>query len=152
MTDASPSKSMMTDGFLSDDISDRIREMRSKCVAWFAHATNVNRLAQRIVTTRINIHTKDAFSDNRVLALLLMYRALSNFQGTILMAERGMIVEARTLARSCVESTLCLAGVKADPDFWRALLRDDLASKKVRGKLILNCAHGLNGKRVAPSR
>jgi hypothetical protein len=32
--------------------------------------------------------------------MLLFTRTLSNFQGVILMAERGMIVEARTLARS----------------------------------------------------
>jgi hypothetical protein len=40
---------------------------------------------------------------------LLFVRVLSNFQGAILMAERGAIVEVRTLARTCLETVFALA-------------------------------------------
>ena len=128
---------VLKNGYLSADLTSHIAKIRAHCAPWFEHAERLNQLAQRIATTQSDITSDTGLADARLLALMLQNRALSNFQGTILMTERGMIVEARTLARSCLESALCLAGIGADPEHWRSMLHDELASKKARGKFIL---------------
>ncbi len=69
--------------------------------------------------------------DNRALLILLFFaRALSSFQGALLLAERGMTVEALTLARSCLESAFFLGATAADTGFAERLVSSDAAHKK----------------------
>src|ERR1700704_180996 len=131
------SQSTLENGFLSTDLQVRMDDIRGRHSDWFSHAESLNRFAQRVATSQREMSSERGLGDDRVLALLLFYRALNNFQGTVLMSERGMIVEARTLARSCLESAICLAAIKADPEHWRVMLKDELASKRARGKWIL---------------
>jgi hypothetical protein len=82
--------------------------------------------------------TEKGFADPRVLAVMIMSRALSNFRGVFLLAEGGLIVEARALVRCCYENTFWLAGLLADGNAFVAQMREDEArSRKVRGELVL---------------
>lgn len=54
-----------------------------------------------------------------------------------------MIVEARALARCCGESALCMVGAKFDPDHWKALIDDEIKSRKGRARLLLGNTHWL---------
>jgi transposase-like protein len=53
-------------------------------------------------------------------AIALLMRTLSNFQGTILMAERGMVVEAGTLARCCFENAVFVGALRNEGDKFLA--------------------------------
>lgn len=74
---------------------------------------------------------------------MLFFRALTNFQGAIVVADRGLIVEARALARCCGESALCMVGAKFDPDHWKALIDDEIKSRKGRARLLLGNTYWL---------
>jgi hypothetical protein len=49
------------------------------------------------------------------------------YQGAALLAERGMTVEARTLARSTLEGAFYLGAVANDPTFVDKLVSSDAA-------------------------
>jgi hypothetical protein len=125
-------------GFLSCNMNLWISKHRTENAVWFAHAEKLNRLGQRAVINVIG-ETEDGrgLADHKLVSMLLFVRALSNFQGTMLMAERGMVIEARTLLRTCVESTLCLGALKNDPAFLTTLLHDELRSRKARANFLL---------------
>ena len=53
----------------------------------------------------------EAFGDVEPLMFLLLMRVLSNFQCSVLLAERGALVESRTLSRSCLETVFCLGAL-----------------------------------------
>jgi len=57
----------------------------------------------------------------------LFMRGLQTLQGAILMAERVMILEARTLVRSCYETLFYLGASVMDPDFSQRIGLDHLA-------------------------
>ncbi|OAJ56900.1 hypothetical protein A6V36_32430 [Paraburkholderia ginsengiterrae] len=123
-------------GFLSNDVTHWIGKHRADNAAWFSFAERLNRLGQSLLHG-LSVTTGEG-QDSRLLAMLLFTRTLSNFQGAILMAERGMIVEARTLARSCLESTFCLAAMECGKeDFANEFRRATLQSRKARANFIL---------------
>ena len=129
--------SLNDDGLLSADIAKLINVFRSESALWFGLAERLNRLGQRLALRELEFQTEGGLADSRVLVLLLFFRSLTNFQGTVLMAERGMIIEARTLSRNCIECAICMAGLKVDPEQWKALLRDEIGSRKSRAKYLL---------------
>mgnify|MGYP000449768783 CR=1 FL=1 len=76
--------------------------------------------------------------DREPMALLLLHRSCAQLQGAVLMAERGMDVEARTLARGLLENTLLMAALHDNPDKARAVMIEDAAAaKKGQAKTIL---------------
>jgi hypothetical protein len=99
--------SLESDGYLSPDVGKWIAKHRSEHMAWFELANRLNRVCQRAMLGAV---VPDA--DNRALLVILFFaRALSSYQGAVLMVERGMSVEALTLARSCLESSFYLGAV-----------------------------------------
>jgi hypothetical protein len=62
--------------------------------------------------------------------VLLFARGLSSFQGGVLMMERGMSVEALTLARSCLETSFYLAAIVRDPAAIEGMIGSDAKHKK----------------------
>src|ERR1035438_3716239 len=108
-------------GFLSPDIQAWIGKHRTENRAWFALAEDLNRIGQRQLALQ-NIPADD---NQAFLTALLFMRGLSGFQGAILLVERGMTQEARTLTRGCFETVFCLGAVRKDPAFADAFVRDD---------------------------
>ena len=49
--------------------------------------------------------TEDGAADVRVLGLMLLARTLSNLKASLLLANGGLVVEAKTIARSCYENS-----------------------------------------------
>jgi hypothetical protein len=123
-------------GFISPEVTHWIEKHRADNAAWFSFAERLNRIGQSLLHG-LTVSNDDG-QQSRFLAMLLFTRSLSNFQGVILMAERGMIVEARTLARSCLESTFCLAAmVCGKEDFADEFRRATLQSRKARANFVL---------------
>jgi hypothetical protein len=108
-------------GFLSADISTWIEKHRQENREWFKLASDLNRVAhQQLALLKISSEDNTAFA-----AALLFIRGLSNFQGAILTAERGMTVETGTLARSCFETVFYLGALSKSPEFTETLIADD---------------------------
>ena len=69
--------------------------------------------------------------DNRALVVLLLFaRGISSFQGAVLMIERGMSVEALTLARSCPETSFYLAAIVRNPAAIEGMIGSDARQKR----------------------
>jgi len=65
-----------------------------------------------------------------ILAASLLVRAISNFQGMVLLAERGMISEAETLLRCMLEVRFAAVAVAKNKNFAFELLNNDLFERK----------------------
>jgi hypothetical protein len=118
--------SLQTDGYLSPDLAKWITKHRTEHTSAFALVDRLSRVAQEVM-----LGAEVPKGDNRALLILLFFaRSLSSFQGAVLLAERGMTVEAQTLARSCLESAFFLAAAAADADFADRLVSSDAAHKK----------------------
>jgi hypothetical protein len=118
--------SLQTDGYLSTDIGKWIAKHRAEHAAAFALADRLNRVAQQVM-----LGAEVPKADNRSLLIVLFFaRCLSSFQGALLMVERGMTIEALTLARNCLESSFFLGAVVADAGFADRLVQSDTAHKK----------------------
>jgi hypothetical protein len=104
------------DGFLDVD-GAAIAAFRQSQVEWFDLAVRMNRMGMRL------IRKIDATSGRQRLVLGFFLRSLSNFQGAILMSERGMTAEAGTLSRACLETVLYMAA--ATDEGFLCKLKDD---------------------------
>ena len=132
--------SIAEQGFLSPDIARFIGMHREANKAAFDLADVLNRTAQRLMLESQVRMEGDVLSENN-LAQLLFARAVSNFQGTVLMAERGAVVEARTLARTCLETVFALvAAVKMDGTFVDRMVSNEMGSKSKGPNWLLNRA------------
>ena len=73
--------------------------------------------------------------DPKVLVYLLLCRTISNFEGMLLLAKHRLLVEARTLARCCVENMFLAGGLHEQGDaFADRMKADDDAGRQQRLK------------------
>jgi len=120
-------------GFLSPEIAAWIGRHRAENRAWFSLATDLNSVAQQEL-----LLLEVPLEDNKaVLATLLFVRGISSFQAAILLAERGMTQDARTIARSCFESVFCFGALRKDRDFLGKFEKHDVHSKKKLANALL---------------
>jgi hypothetical protein len=132
--------SIAEQGFLSPDMVQFIGKHRQDNKATFELADALNRTGQRLMLS-CEVKVEGDVLGVRNLAQLLFVRALSNFQGAILMAERGAIVEARTLVRTCLETVFALvAAVKMDTGFIDRMVANEMGSKSKGANWLLNRA------------
>lgn len=118
--------SLQADGYLSPDIAEWITNQRSQNSKSFSVAHRMNRACQRAMMA---CEVPD--NDNRALLVLLLFaRCVSSFQGGILMIERGMSVEALTLARSCLETSFYLVAIARDPATIDGMIGSDAKHKR----------------------
>jgi len=67
---------------------------------------------------------------------------LSSFQGALLLAERGMTQDARTLARGCFENVFLMGALRRDPTFAAAFVGDDSLRRAKIAKALLKLPNG----------
>ncbi len=97
-------------GFLSADLSVSIANIRRDFEPWFAVAEGFNALAMRVLPD-----VKAATNNNQqVVAAALYGRALTSFQASLILAERGLIADARTVVRAAAETAIVLSAVAKD--------------------------------------
>lgn len=113
-------------GFLGDELSEFTKNVREKHAAGFQCMELVNVLAMKIVW-RIPL---EKLSSEMATAIACYARALENFQGTILMAERGAVTEARTLLRALAETVFLALGLFKKTDMLARLEEDYAAHRK----------------------
>ncbi|WP_095159891.1 DUF5677 domain-containing protein [Pseudomonas sp. Irchel 3E13] len=119
-------------GFLSSEIDDAAALIREANQELFGLAKDVNLLIMAMAQEALNTVHTSSMDEEAVLVRLLM-RAAGFYQGALLMAERGMYVECRAMARSVIEVSLAVAAMDGDKDKFMQMLRDDhLKSRRNR--------------------
>jgi hypothetical protein len=110
-------------GFLSPEIAAWIEKHRAEHRPWFTLAMNLNAAAHQLLL-------KIPLDDEVFLLTLLFVRGLTSFQAAIILAERGMTQDARTVARSCFETVFCFGAVRQDQGFIEKFEKAAVHSKK----------------------
>jgi hypothetical protein len=100
-------------GFLSPQIDDWIKRHRAGHAEWFSLCENLNEFAQHVM-----LSFKPLRSDRRLTVVAAVFsRVVSHFQATILLTERGMLLEARVVARAALEATFIVGALLKDKKF-----------------------------------
>jgi hypothetical protein len=121
------------DGFLSADIGEWIALNRQAHSRWFAVAHGLNQIAQKHFLD-LSVDGDDLQS---ILVALLFTRGVTNFQGAIVLVERGITVGARILVRSCFEDVFYLIAIHSSKDYHQQLIHaDQMARKRIARALL----------------
>ncbi|MNJ99102.1 hypothetical protein D3C87_168760 [compost metagenome] len=103
-------------GFLSEQLDKWIAENNEKNKKFFDLANLANTQCMEIMLNETN-----ASDTKSVVAAAIFARAVQSFQGVILLQQRGMEADARTLVRSCAESAIAIGCAVLDKDFLNIL-------------------------------
>ena len=117
------------EGFLGIRVRDWIDGIRSKYSDFFELATDVNKVCQKVM---LELDVKSRNSRGIIVASLYI-RSLNTFQGLYLLAERGMMAQARILARALMEGLFTLCAISKKPELFDVLIKED---KKNRLKFL----------------
>ena len=103
---------------------------------WNTHCVTIIKAAERILRADVTI-TDKGFADPNFIALALLIRTVSNLKGAMILLDARRIVEARTLARSCLENLYWTVGLYEEGDKFVKQMRDDeLKYQKAAGQAI----------------
>lgn len=103
------------DGFFSLEVEAFRRDVRENepFKAWFDYALDLNRLGFGMLRG-----VKTSRDDNRLITLnALFVRVHHSFQSALILAERGLITDARAVLRSGVESAIAINALAKDAGF-----------------------------------
>lgn len=121
-------------GFLSPDLKGWTDSVRLNHKVWFDLAEELNTACMKVMSSAKPLQT----SEKQLVASLIFGRSLQSFQGVILLAERGMMADARTLVRSCSESAIALGCASVDDNFLDDLIASNLKHRKAVTDKILS--------------
>ncbi len=101
--------------------------------------------ASRLLSLCMEIHgasdvqvTEKEFAEPKMLALALLCRTYLNLKGVIALAQEGLVVEARTLARSCFENLFLIPNLIEKGDaFVTAMYGHERRSIRSQGEFLL---------------
>ena len=127
-------------GFLSDTLTAWTASTRQARGDWFSLADRVNALAMRTVYEL----QPASSSDKQLTGVLLFRRGVQSFQGAILLGERGMSADARTLVRSCAETAIALGGLATIDGFIDRLIEDHDRHRLTLANALLSDGDSLN--------
>ena len=102
------------EGFLSEEARTSISSIRSKNDALFKLASDVNTsfmalIASATESAKVNLQSPQS------VAVRLAFRAINSLQSVVLLAERGIVADSRTLARSVLEDAFAIGALVDDP-------------------------------------
>jgi len=124
------------DGFFSPDI-DRFRHSvttTSPFKEWFEYARGLNRIGLDLLN-----RATTPLSDRRLFAMYGHFvRTNQTFQGALLMAERGMIANARILLRGGVESAIAIAALAKDDGLVDDMIAAHHFNQRKLARLVVN--------------
>lgn len=121
-------------GFLTGDIQETIDHVTGENPEWFSLLRDINQLLQKVVISGFEKHHGKTM-DVKVLTMFSALRSLSNFQSAVMNLERGMVVEARIIARCLYENSFCIGALVDNPDTFIPLLKHDNVAAK-RGQAV----------------
>jgi hypothetical protein len=113
-------------GFLSEEMANWIDKHRGENAKYFNLCEDINKFSQK---TMLSLEAHNKCLPEILLASLLV-RAVSNFQGIILLIERGMKNESETLLRCLLEIEFAARAILKNPKFALDLVNNDLFDRK----------------------
>lgn len=113
--------SVRRDGFLGAGFDEVIEHCRAQHRAWFDLADGLNRLTMRLLWSL----TPSKRSNQQMLVTILLGRCLSAHQATVLLSERGAILESRYVLRAMLETTFAIAANARNAEFCQRYIDDD---------------------------
>lgn len=113
-----------TEGFLCKELEQWKLDNKAKHSQGFALLEQINSEVMAVMVSRDLDH-------NGIVASTLLARATQSYQGAILLLERGMEADARTLIRGCIESAIAMGGLAFDEKFLDSLT-DSHVAKRVK--------------------
>jgi hypothetical protein len=121
------------DGFFSSEV-----ETFRQCVresqpfkAWFDYALDLNRLGFDVLR-----QVKKALADKRQFAMHAHFvRVHQSFQSALVLAERGLVPDARTVLRSGVESAIAINALAKDPGFVAQMVEAHHRSQRTLARI-----------------
>lgn len=130
-------KTFLETGYLSDQLEEELRNIRAANAEWFDLIEDVAACLQQTAVKACDTVRGTPFEPHP-LGLLVLHRANGLIQGAILLLERGMVVEAKTLVRSLLECAFVLAALHEQPEAVKRMLIEDMdAAKKGQAKALL---------------
>jgi len=135
-------------GFLSDELAGWTVQTRKNFKAAFDIAERINELAMRMLFDL----PAEEITDAHLFANLCFGRALQSFQGVLLLAERGALVDARALLRSCTESVIAISALRADPSMPQLLREEHDLHRLKLANALLNGDQALSAKAANEQR
>ena len=109
-------KSIREDGLLSPWIDCFVPHYREHNKVWMDYAHELNKVGQQIWNSSGDVVVGKSTHDPVAICFRMLIRALSNFQGAVILAERGMTAEADSLTRGLYETA-----------FWMGYFNEDSA-------------------------
>ncbi len=127
-------------GFLCSSIGGSVASIRADNEAWFRFAEDTNAALMRVVVTARETPVARGINwSKEAVAVRLLMRSCGSLQGVMLMAKRGMIVQARMLIRAIIEDCFYAGALTTKPDKVIAMMRDGAeASRLAQAKFIVD--------------
>jgi hypothetical protein len=105
---------------------------------WIEFASRLLNLCVEIQRTSDVLITEKEFAEPKILALALLARTYMNLKGVIAVAKEGLVVEARTLARSCFENLFFVPNlIEKGDEFVTAMYDHERRSIRSQGEFLL---------------
>lgn len=129
--------SFQVSGFLSVEAQDHFtRNIRHDASAWF-HLAEESSLALTKLAHAAMDQVQTSSMEPRAIGVRVLLRCVGHLQGSILLVERGMNAESRTLIRCMLEGAFTLAALLREPTEVVKILRDDAEkSRRMQAKYI----------------
>jgi hypothetical protein len=108
-------------GFLGTEIATWVARIRGDHAAFFSLVDEINTHCQEAMY-KLAPHSKLM---QEILVATLFMRALSNFQGAIVLAERGMMSQSRVMERTAIEGLFILCAISRDEKYAKEFISDD---------------------------
>lgn len=109
--------------------------------AWYGLTERLKDALGKFADVRIPLVNNNPSNSHRV-AYGLLARTASNFRGLIILVRAGRVVEARMLARSCIENMLYLNKLSNEREsFVRQMEEADARSRQSRGQFMMDRPH-----------
>lgn len=125
-------------GFLSPYVDEAVPAYTSQHRQWYDHSEALNRAGLGAYNRRDNQIVGLSSHHPKSLAMRMIYRTLSGFQGALILYRRGMIAEGDTLTRNIYEAAFWLGFLQKEGDVAvRAFVNDERVSQKSRAKYYL---------------
>jgi hypothetical protein len=111
-------------GFLSSEVDEARSAILDANVESFALCKDANLVMMKIVQEALDsVHTTSW--DPKAVVVRLLLRAAGAHQGAMLLSERGMHVEGRTMARTLLEVGFSIGALSESESTFMQMLRDD---------------------------
>lgn len=119
-------RSLSNQGFLAPEISGVIQQVHTVHSELFVFCERLNELAHRsLFSAKVNRNNL-----RELVLSTLVHKAMTAYQGAIVVAERGMHSEARILLRTLLEVTFKAVAIAKNPDAVREYVGENVFQQR----------------------